>query len=137
MLMMGDIETALTAHKATTIDLVDADMKEARENLISVCRDWERGKKTTLLPIVAVRARYFLEHLVEPKQPESGNSEKPNDHAEWSEEQQEQLKVDLEKELDRYLRGEFQQTAGGNFNNYIQVARHFYELGRARKEDEK
>lgn len=43
--------------------------------------------------------------------------------------------VDLEKELDRYLRGEFQQTAGGNFNNYIQVARHFYELGKnARKE---
>ena len=42
---------------------------------------------------------------------------------------QEQTEVDLEKELDRYLRGEFQQTAGGNFNNYIQVARHFYELG--------
>lgn len=41
----------------------------------------------------------------------------------------EQPEVDLEKELDRYLRGEFQQTAGGNFNNYIQVARHFYELG--------
>ena len=49
--------------------------------------------------------------------------------------QQEQPEVDLEKELDRYLRGEFQQTAGGNFNNYIQVARHFYELGlNARKE---
>ena len=48
---------------------------------------------------------------------------------------QEQPQVDLEKELDRYLRGEFQQTAGGNFNNYIQVARHFYELGlKARKE---
>lgn len=49
-----------------------------------------------------------------------------------------QPKVDLEKELDRYLRGEFQQTAGGNFNNYIQVARHFYELGlNARKEKTK
>lgn len=42
---------------------------------------------------------------------------------------QEQPEVELEKELNRYLRGEFQQTAGGNFNNYIQVARHFYELG--------
>ena len=51
--------------------------------------------------------------------------------------QQEQPEVDLEKELDRYLRGEFQQTAGGNFNNYIQVARHFYELGKlnAKKEN--
>ena len=50
--------------------------------------------------------------------------------------EQEQPEVDLEKELDRYLRGEFQQTAGGNFNNYIQVARHFYELGvKARKEE--
>lgn len=50
--------------------------------------------------------------------------------------QQEQQEVDLEKELNRYLRGEFQQTAGGNFNNYIQVARHFYELGlKARKEE--
>lgn len=52
----------------------DTDMKESRDNLISVCRDWECGKKTTLLPIVAVRARYFLEHLTEPKP------------AEWSEE---------------------------------------------------
>ena len=52
----------------------DTDMKEARANLISVCMDWERGKQTTLLPIVAVRARYFLEHLTEPKP------------AEWSEE---------------------------------------------------
>ncbi len=40
------------------------DMKEARANLISCCYDWERGKKTTLLPIVAVRARYFLEHII-------------------------------------------------------------------------
>lgn len=40
------------------------DMKEARENLISCCYDWERGMKTTLLPIVAVRARYFLEHII-------------------------------------------------------------------------
>lgn len=46
----------------------DTDMKEARDNLISVCRDWERGKKTTLLPIVAVSARFFLEHLTEPKE---------------------------------------------------------------------
>ena len=53
----------------------DADMREARNNLISVCRDWECGKKTTLLPVAAVRARYFLEHLVEPQKP-----------AEWSEE---------------------------------------------------
>jgi len=45
----------------------DTDMKEARDNLISVCRDWERGEKTTLLPIVALRARYFLEHLTESK----------------------------------------------------------------------
>ena len=52
----------------------DTDMKEARDNLVSVCRDWELGKQTTLLPIVAVRARYFLEHLTEPKP------------AEWSEE---------------------------------------------------
>ena len=52
----------------------DTDMKEARDNLISVCRDWEFGKQTTLLPIVAIRARYFLEHLAEPKP------------AEWSEE---------------------------------------------------
>jgi len=36
---------------------------------------------------------------------------------------------ELEKELDRYLHGEFQQTAGGNFNNYFQVARHFYDIG--------
>jgi hypothetical protein len=36
---------------------------------------------------------------------------------------------ELEKELDRYLHGEFQQTAGGNFNNYIQVARHFAKWG--------
>ena len=52
--------------------------------------------------------------------------------------QQEQPEVDLEKELDRYFRGEFKQTAGGNFNNYIQVARHFFALGRnARKEESK
>lgn len=53
--------------------------------------------------------------------------------------QQEQPEVDLEGELDKYLRGEFQQTAGGNFNNYIQVARHFAEWGaihlNARKEE--
>lgn len=36
---------------------------------------------------------------------------------------------ELEKELDRYLHGEFQQTAGGNFNNYLQVARHFAKWG--------
>ena len=42
--------------------------------------------------------------------------------------QKEQPEVNLEKELDRYLRGEFQQTAGGNFNNHIQVASHFYGL---------
>ena len=50
--------------------------------------------------------------------------------------QQEQPEVDLEKELNRYLRGEFKQTAGGNFNNYIQVARHFYELGRNTRKEE-
>ena len=47
----------------------DTDMKEARNGLISVCRDWECGKQTTLLPIAAVRARYFLEHLAEPWKP--------------------------------------------------------------------
>lgn len=47
----------------------DADMNEVRKDLISLCRDWERGEKTTLLPVVAVRARYFLEHLTEPQQP--------------------------------------------------------------------
>ena len=52
----------------------DADMRETRQNLISCCRDWERGEKTTLLPVVAVHARYFLEHLTEPQKP-----------AEWSE----------------------------------------------------
>ena len=57
----------------------DTDMKEARDNLISVCRDWERGKQTTLLPIAAVRARYFLEHLAEPMP------------AEWSEEDKKML----------------------------------------------
>ena len=49
----------------------DKDMKEARENLITCCRDWEKGEPTTLLPIVAKRARHFLENT------------KP---AEWSEE---------------------------------------------------
>ena len=65
------------------------------------------------------------------EQPKSGCSEKPNNL-------REQPEVDLAKELDRYLRGEFQQTAGGNFNNYMQVARHFAEWGaihlNARKE---
>ena len=57
----------------------DADMREARNNLISVCRDWERGEKTTLLPVVAVRARYFLEHLIEPQKQE------------WSEEDEKKI----------------------------------------------
>lgn len=52
---------------------------------------------------------------------------------------EEHPEVEIEKELDRYLRGEFQQTAGGNFNNYIQIARHFAEWGaihlNARKEE--
>ena len=59
----------------------DTDMKEARVSLISVCRDWERGEQTTLLPIAAVRARYFLEHLTEPKP------------AEWSEEDKEMFRI--------------------------------------------
>ena len=54
----------------------DTDMKEARNDLISVCRDWEYGKQTTLLPIAAVRARYFLEHLNEPKPAWSEEDEK-------------------------------------------------------------
>lgn len=53
--------------KQKPVEWNDTDMKEARDNLISVCRDWERGEPTTLIPIVAVRARYFLEHLTEPK----------------------------------------------------------------------
>lgn len=57
-------------------------------------------------------------------------------YGKWKIVKQEQQEVDLEKELDRYLRGEFKQTAGGNFNNYIQVARHFFALGlNARKEE--
>ena len=58
----------------------DTDMNEARKDLISLCKDWERGEKTTLLPVVAVRARYFLEHLIEPQKP-----------AEWSEEDEEMI----------------------------------------------
>ena len=57
----------------------DTDMKEARDSLISVCRDWEYGKQTTLIPLAAVRARYFLEHLNEPKP------------ADWSEEDEKML----------------------------------------------
>lgn len=64
----------------------EEDRKEARDNLISVCRDWERGKKTTLLPIAAVRARFFLEHLTEPK--------------EWSEEDEDMLNRYAYKETD-------------------------------------
>lgn len=56
---------------------LDGDMKEARENLIVCCRDWELGVDTTLLPIVATRAKYFLEHLQKP--------------AKWSEEDKEML----------------------------------------------
>ena len=63
----------------------DTDMKEARNNLISVCRDWECGKQTTLLPIAAVRARYFLEHITEP-QPKQ----------EWSEEDKKQFNIVLD-----------------------------------------
>ena len=63
----------------------DTDMKEARDSLISVCRDWEYGKQTTLIPLAAVRARYFLEHLNEPKP------------AEWSEE--DENKIESIKEL--------------------------------------
>lgn len=44
----------------------DEDMREARENLIACCCDWERGEATTLLPIVATRARYFLERHIGP-----------------------------------------------------------------------
>ena len=57
----------------------DTYLKEARDNLIAVCRDWERGVRTTLLPIAAIRARYFLEHLTEPKP------------ADWSEEDEDML----------------------------------------------
>ena len=42
------------------------DMAEARQNLIACCCDWERGEATTLLPIVATRARFFLEHYIKP-----------------------------------------------------------------------
>lgn len=42
----------------------DTDMEEARKNLLSLCYDWENGKKTTLLPIAAVRARYFLKQYI-------------------------------------------------------------------------
>ena len=65
----------------------DTDMKEARNNLISVCRDWEFGKQTTLLPIVAIRARYFLEHLTEPKP------------AEWSEDFEDNIRNLLHDKL--------------------------------------
>ena len=64
----------------------DADMREARQNLITCCRDWERGENTTLLPIVATRARYFLEHLVEPQKP-----------AEWSKEDESNLQSCIAK----------------------------------------
>lgn len=74
-------EYPLTPSKCTKkpAEWSDTDMKEARANLISVCRDWECGRQTTLLPIVAVRARYFLEHLTEPKP------------AEWSKEDERML----------------------------------------------
>lgn len=81
--------------KQKSVEWNDADMREARGNLISVCRDWERGKLTTLLPLVATRARYFLEHLIEPQKP-----------AEWSEEDYHweglvQLLRDYQKTIDR------------------------------------
>lgn len=62
------------------VEWSDTDMKEARDNIISACRDWERGEQTTFLPIAAARARYFLEHLTEPKQ-------------EWSEEDESMLNL--------------------------------------------
>lgn len=49
-----------------TAEWNDTDMNEARQNLISVCRDWEQGRNTTLLPVVAARARYFLEQYIKP-----------------------------------------------------------------------
>ena len=58
----------------------DTDMKEARYNLISVCRAWERGEQTALLPIVAARARYFLEHLTKPKPAKWSEEEKQKEH---------------------------------------------------------
>ena len=67
-------------------DWNNPDMREVRNNLISVCRDWECGKKTTLLPVAAVRARYFLEHLVEPQKP-----------AEWSKEDEQMLTGIIER----------------------------------------
>ena len=71
--MIEDVARHFYQKEQEPVEWNDADMREARNNLISVCRDWERGEKTTLLPVVAVRARYFLEHLIEPKKP-----------AEWS-----------------------------------------------------
>ena len=45
--------------------------------------------------------------------------------------QQEQPEVDLEKEIARYLR---EECSADNEPSISEIARHFYELGRARKE---
>ena len=55
--------------------------------------------------------------------------------------QQEQPRVDLEKEIERFLESEESTShtnAGGYdvaFKDTIKIARHFYELGKAKKED--
>ena len=45
----------------------DTDMREVRDNLISACEDWEHGMPVIFTAGVVARARYFLEHLTEPK----------------------------------------------------------------------
>ena len=74
----GDFRDVTKMVEQKPVEWNDTDMKEARDNLISVCRDLERGERTTLLPIVAARARYFLEHFTEPKPETVPNPAIPN-----------------------------------------------------------
>lgn len=95
---------------------LDGDMSAAREDLIACCRDWERGERTTLLPIVATRARYFLEHLQQP--------------AEWSEEDEKHV-ASLLKRLDGMCKkgATFTQTrfAVSEDMDWLKSRRGYYE----------
>lgn len=104
---------------------IDADLLKAEvERRIT---DNTFGAKLELIDILA-----WLDSLQQ-EQPESGSSEKPNN---LLSEKQEQLEVDLEKEMDNDYDSPLWDGETVSWMTYTRIARHFYEFGlNARKEE--
>ena len=128
-----------------TIETIRAEIKRLKEEASIGLSEYDAGHENGICE-ACNDILSFLDTLEEEQRPEPYNPvydeaylnekidlRKKNGSWENYEEKSEKP-TNLDDELEKFLHSaEFNRTAGGDFGNYIQVAKYFYELGRSEK----